>query len=150
MNRLDVVVFIQQLIQLLTFFFADDNFLFFRAIADEAQIVKEILNSYERYSWQAVNFQKSTVFSAPMFIEISSWRLSKYWGLGVFSDIGNSRYLGLPSFIGRSKKTTFRYLKDNVFQKIQRWGSKFLSRAWKAVMIRNVSRPFRPTLCLAF
>lgn len=58
--------------------------------------------------------------------------------LGVFSDIGDSKYLGLPSLIGRSKKTVFRYLKDKVFQKIQSWSSKLLSRAGKAVMLRNV------------
>lgn len=60
--------------------------------------------------------------------------------LGVYSDIGDSKYLGLPSLIGHSKKTVFRYLKDKAFQKIQSWSSKLLSRAGKAVMIRNVAQ----------
>lgn len=60
--------------------------------------------------------------------------------LGVSKDIGDSKYLGLPSLVGRSKKTIFRYLKDKVYQKIQGWSSKLLSRAGKAVMIRNVAQ----------
>lgn len=48
--------------------------------------------------------------------------------LEVSKDIGDSKYLGLPSLIGRSKKTIFRYLKDKVYQKIQGWSSKLLSQ----------------------
>lgn len=42
--------------------FADDSFLFFKAITEEAHSIKQILNSYELYSGQAVNFQKSGIF----------------------------------------------------------------------------------------
>lgn len=94
--------------------------------------MQNILKSYENYSGQAVNFQKSTIFFS------SNVRTDKQeeikHTLGVFSDIENSRYLGLPSLIGRSKKLVFR------FQRIQNWSSKLLSKAGKAVMIRNVAQ----------
>lgn len=56
------------------------------------------------------------------------------------SDIGSSKYLGLPSLIGRSKKSVFNYLKDKIWAKIKTWSTKLLSRAGKAVLLRNVAQ----------
>ena len=53
-------------------------------------------------------------------------------------DIGDSKYLGLPSLIGRSKKRVFRYLKEKVIKKIEGWSTRLLSRAGKLVMLKNV------------
>ncbi|KAL8097405.1 hypothetical protein AgCh_030509 [Apium graveolens] len=41
--------------------FADDSFLFFRANRGETEVIKELLNDYERLSGQSVNFQKSGI-----------------------------------------------------------------------------------------
>lgn len=118
--------------------FADDSFLFFKASAEEANSVKAVLNDYEEFSGQAVNFQKSAVFFSSNVRRDKQAEIKQI--LGVFSDIGNSKYLGLPSLVGRSKKTVFRNLKEKVFQRIQGWNAKLLSRAGKAVMIRNVAQ----------
>ena len=42
--------------------FADDSFLFFKATTEEASTAKEILNEYEAWSGQAVNYQKLAIF----------------------------------------------------------------------------------------
>lgn len=42
--------------------FADDNFLFFKTTTEESTSIKQIINSYELFSRQAVNFQKSGIF----------------------------------------------------------------------------------------
>ncbi|CAJ2628079.1 unnamed protein product [Trifolium pratense] len=42
--------------------FADDCFLFFRASSNEAEAMKNILETYEAASGQAINFQKSEIF----------------------------------------------------------------------------------------
>ncbi|XP_074326592.1 uncharacterized protein LOC141664534 [Apium graveolens] len=118
--------------------FADDSFLFFKATTLETKAIQEILSSYKRFSGQAVNFQKSAIFFNANVHRDKQMEIKQT--LGVFNDIGNSKYLGLPSLIGRSKKTVFRYLKDRVFLKIQSWSSKLLSRAGKAIMIRNVAQ----------
>lgn len=92
----------------------------------ETEAVQSILRAYESYSGQAVNFQKSTIFFS------SNVRTNKQdeikQALGVFSDLSNSRYIGLPSLIERSKKLVFRYLKDKVFNRIHNWSSKLLSK----------------------
>lgn len=118
--------------------FADDSFLFFKATTTEAHSIKEILNRYEAVSGQAVNYQKSAIFFSANVHRDKQSAIKQF--LGVFNDVGDTKYLGLPSLIGRSKKTVFRYLKDKIFQRIQGWGSKLLSRAGKAVMIRNVAQ----------
>uniref|UniRef100_A0A803P512 Reverse transcriptase domain-containing protein n=1 Tax=Cannabis sativa TaxID=3483 RepID=A0A803P512_CANSA len=50
----------------------------------------------------------------------------------------NSKYLGLPSTVGRNKNVVFGYVKDKVHKRIQTWDNKFLSRAGKEVLIKSV------------
>jgi len=38
--------------------------------------------------------------------------------LGVQAALGTSKYLGLPSMVGRNKQATFSFIKDRVWQKI--------------------------------
>jgi hypothetical protein len=52
--------------------------------------------------------------------------------------LGTGKYLGLPSMVGRSKKATFSFIKDRVWQKISSWSSKCLSKAGREVMIKSV------------
>lgn len=47
------------------------------------------------------------------------------------------KYLGLPSMIGRSKKDMFKFIKDQVWRKINSWGGRSLSKAGKEVMIKS-------------
>lgn len=105
--------------------FADDSFLFFRAENSEAQRIKDILNSYERLSGQAVNFQKSGVFFSSNVRRDKQQELLGI--LGVCNDLTKSKYLGEPSLIGISNKLVFSYLKDKIWKKIQSWSTKLLS-----------------------
>jgi hypothetical protein len=52
--------------------------------------------------------------------------------------LGTGNYLGLPSMVGRKKKSVFAYLKDRVWKRIDSWKGKALSRAGKEVMIKSV------------
>ena len=55
-------------------------------------------------------------------------------------NLNMTRYLGLPSLIGRNKKTVFSYLKSRLWQRIHGWRHKFLSRAGKGVLIQSVGQ----------
>lgn len=68
--------------------------------------------------------------------------------LGVTNDLGLSNYLGLPSLIGRSKKSVFNFLKERVWKRIQGWSAKLLSKAGKAVLLRNVAQAI-PSYCMS-
>jgi len=52
--------------------------------------------------------------------------------------LGTVKYLGLPSMVGRSKKATFSFIKDKVWQRISSWSSKCLSKVEREVMIKSV------------
>lgn len=58
--------------------------------------------------------------------------------LGVYNDLGESKYLGLPSLIGRLKKTVFNFIKERVNKKISEWSNKMLLRAGKTILIKCV------------
>lgn len=59
--------------------------------------------------------------------------------LEVHNEITDSKYLGLPSLVGRSKKRVFGYLKDKASKRIQAWQAKPISQAGKSILIRNVA-----------
>lgn len=56
--------------------------------------------------------------------------------LGVSAALEDSKYLDLPSLVGRSKKKVFGFIKDKVWQMIQGWKSKPIFRAGKLVLIK--------------
>lgn len=97
--------------------FADDSFLFFQGTAEEAGNVKRVLEVYERQSGQAVNITKSGVyFSANIRCDKQAEICDI---LGVYNEITKTKYLGLPSFVGRSKRRVFGHLKEEASKHIQ-------------------------------
>lgn len=105
---------------------------------EEAAEIKNVLNRYEGSSGQAVNYQKSRIFfSANVRLDKQTEIKSM---LGVNNELGDSKYLGLPSLIGRAKKSVFNFIKERVWKKVQDWNHKSLSKAGKTVMIKNVAQ----------
>lgn len=41
----------------------------------------------------------------------------------------HTQYMGLPSFVGHARSSTFQNLKSRVLNKLQRWKEKILSQA---------------------
>ncbi|XP_058765192.1 uncharacterized protein LOC131638639 [Vicia villosa] len=58
--------------------------------------------------------------------------------MGVRHVLGTGTYLGLPSMIGRSKRSIFSFIKDRIWNRINSWKGRSLSRAGKEVMIKSV------------
>jgi hypothetical protein len=48
--------------------------------------------------------------------------------LNIQKETMNERYLGLPVHVGKSKTGVFAYLKERIWQRIQGWKEKMLSR----------------------
>lgn len=68
--------------------------------------------------------------------------------LGVTNDLQSSKYLGLPSLVGRSKKKVFGFIKDKVWKKVQGWRAKSISQAGKTVLIKNGTQSI-PSYCMS-
>lgn len=89
----------------------------------EAQVIKSI-DVYERDSGQAINFKKSGIFFSANVRWDKQRELTSV--LGVHNDLRESKYLALPSVIGRSKKLVFNFVKEKVCKRIQCWSNKLL------------------------
>ena len=127
-------------------FFADDSVLLMRAWIEEALELKRILQVYERCSRQCINHEKSAV----MFSKNSSGQTkgSVKCALGIDSEAYNEKYLGLPVYIGRSKRKAFAYLKDRIWNHMQGWNERTLSRQGKEILVKGVAQAV-PTFAMS-
>ncbi|MCH88928.1 RNA-directed DNA polymerase (Reverse transcriptase) [Trifolium medium] len=97
--------------------FADDCFLFCRSNLFEPTKLMETLKTYEVASGQEINLSKSEVFFSRNISRAAQEELSNI--MGVKHVLATGAYLGLPSMVGRSKKETFAYIKDRIWEKNQ-------------------------------
>jgi hypothetical protein len=128
--------------------FTDDCFLFFKGSAAEAHVMKSILASYEVASGQAINFQKSEIFcsrNTPPEVRADITNI-----MGVRQVLGTGKYLGVPSIVGRSKSSTFKFIKDRMWSKINSWSSRCLSQAGREILIKSVLQSISSYLMSTF
>ena len=119
-------------------FFADDSLLFIRANEDEVDNVLSVLSTYEAASGQKLNMEKSEMSYSrnvePEKINMLQMKLT-------FKAVeGHEKYLGLPTFIGSSKKRVFQIIQDRVWKKLKGWKGQCLSQAGREVLIKAVAQ----------
>lgn len=112
-------------------FFVNDAYLFFRATPEESQCIKECSCLYGKATGQQVNFEKSCIHlscnTSNSMVELVSQTLQ-----GLVSSEASFN-LGLPSYIGRNKWEVVKYVKENVWNWMQSWKEKILSKAGKDI-----------------
>ena len=119
-------------------FFADDSLLFIRANDEEVEKVLDIFSIYEAASGQKLNMEKSEVsFSRniePQKKELLQMKLS-------FKAVDeHDKYLGLPTYVGSSKKQVFKSIQERIMKKLKGWKEGFLSQAGREVLIKAVAQ----------
>nr|XP_023912601.1 uncharacterized protein LOC112024185 [Quercus suber] len=119
-------------------FFADDSLLFCKAKEQECHALVSILHRYEEASRQKINTDKSSVFFSPNTSQ--ELRESIFNILGPMQDSRHSKYLGLPSIIGKSKAQMFAEVKDRVAKKLAGWKGKLLSIGGREILIKAVAQ----------
>uniref|UniRef100_A0A2N9J9T5 Non-specific serine/threonine protein kinase n=2 Tax=Fagus sylvatica TaxID=28930 RepID=A0A2N9J9T5_FAGSY len=117
-------------------FFADDCLLFCKENKTECDAFLQILNQYEFASRQQLNRSKTTLFFSKCVAQSTQDELIRI--LGVPAMRRYEKYLGLPSFVGRSKKASFAQIKDQVWNKLQGWKHRFLSQVGKEILIKSI------------
>ncbi|XP_023880426.1 uncharacterized protein LOC111992797 [Quercus suber] len=119
-------------------FFADDSIIFCKANGNECNKLKEILGLYESASGQKINTNKSSIYFSPNTSQELKDEILRI--LGPMQDSSHTKYLGLPSIIGRSKKVVFAEIKDKVCRKLAGWKGKLLSLGGKEILIKAVAQ----------
>ncbi|KAM5554325.1 hypothetical protein ABKV19_022611, partial [Rosa sericea] len=105
--------------------FADDSMLYAQASLESCSVIQEILETYGRASGQVVNFAKSSVvFSKNVPVDLQD-EISNLLGVEVVES--HAKYLGLPTYVGRKKTSTFQYIKERLSKKLSSWQGKLLS-----------------------
>ena len=92
---------------------------------------------YELAFGQKINTDKSSIFfSLNTSQELKDEIINI---LGPMQDLSYTKYLGLPSIIGKSKKLVFVEIKEKVSKKLAGWKGKMLSMGGKEVLIKIVA-----------
>ncbi|KAL8115005.1 hypothetical protein AgCh_021723 [Apium graveolens] len=118
--------------------FADDCYLFFKAKQTEAQNMWSILQKYEKISGQMINFGKSDIVFSPNTCDMERTRICVI--LGVNEKERPGKYLGMPMYVGRSKKEVFGFISDKIQSKLQAWSNKDLSKAGKLTLVKTAAQ----------
>ena len=119
-------------------FFADDSLLFVRASEEEVEHVMDILTTYEAASGQKLNMDKSEMsFSRNIDLEKRNLLQMK---LSFKAVEGHDKYLGLPTYIGSSKKQVFQVIQDRIWKKLKGWKENYLSQAGREVLIKSIAQ----------
>ncbi|CAL5385637.1 unnamed protein product [Camellia sinensis] len=119
-------------------FFADDSLVFAKASFDEAQVLMHILSAFEEASGQKVNLDKSSVFFSKNVDDQSKQAISHLLGVEAMATTG--KYLGMPTFVGVSKREVFGYIKTNIWKRLNGWKEKFLSAVGRDILIKAVAQ----------
>ncbi|KAA3468408.1 reverse transcriptase [Gossypium australe] len=122
--------------------FADDCILFAEATERDAISLKQILMEYEQNSNALISKNRLTNTQERERMAVSQV-------LKVRRSIDIERYLGLPSKVGKRKRSSFQNLKDRSKQRIDNWSTRFLSQGGKEVFIKAVLQAI-PTFPMAF
>ena len=117
--------------------FTDDNMFFFRASEIECNVMKKLLLQYEEASGQGVNFTKFGIMFSLNVDSTFATNLSSVMGI---TTPQYWKVLGAPSLIGKKKKMIFTQIKERVWQRVQGWRNKPLSRVGREVLIKSVAQ----------
>ncbi|KAL0013096.1 hypothetical protein SO802_000165 [Lithocarpus litseifolius] len=119
-------------------FFADDSIIFCQATSEECTRLENILETYGHASGQKFNKEKTSLFFSHNTSQDIRDNIKHRFGAEVIKQ--HETYLSLPSLVGRSKKNTFRALKEHLDHKLSGWKEKLPSQAGKEVLIKAVAQ----------
>jgi hypothetical protein len=126
--------------------FADDSLLLLEATVNGVETVKSILRTYEESSGQMINRDKSSVMFSNNAKRNTKNLLLQNLELG--AEATGGKYLGLPTYIGRSRTQCFAFIKEKLWKRIQGWKEKLMSMAAKEILIKAVAQAI-PTYAMA-
>jgi hypothetical protein len=106
-------------------FFADDSLLFCKATTSDVTRIQDILSQYEKASGQQINRQKTTLFFNKFTPPAARRDIQDMLEVPAIKPY--EHYLGLPSFVGRAKYSSFAKIKERVWSKLKGWKEKLIS-----------------------
>ncbi|CAL1413727.1 unnamed protein product [Linum trigynum] len=116
--------------------FADDTVIFGKANLQGAQKILDLIGEYGAITGQEVNISKSSVFFSANVPDVEKADIIAH--IGFASSNCHSKYLGVPTEWGNSKKETFNFLIQRMEKMGEAWNSLLLSHGGKEVLLKAV------------
>lgn len=116
--------------------FADDSLVFTYTSLNDCLYLKRIL--YSTAFGQIFNFDKSSMFFSPNVSQSVTNTIKSIINLTVI--FMHKRYLGLPSMVGRNKKSYFNKLKTKTENKLKGQKARLFLCGGKEIMIKGVAQ----------
>ncbi|XP_050150484.1 uncharacterized protein LOC126625433 [Malus sylvestris] len=114
------------------------SFLFGKAKLEECAEVQHILDMFCQASGQEINLGKSSIAFFANVTGCEQQGLAHFFGVQLVEQ--HERYLGLLTFVGRSKWQTFAYIKERVHKRLCGWKGKCLSGAGREFLVEVVAQ----------
>jgi len=119
-------------------FFAEDSLIFCKATLKDCDALQQLLVVYEKASGQKLNHAKTSLFFNSNTSREVQEEIKNQFGAQIIKQ--HDKYLGLPSLVGRNKRTTFNAIKEKLGKVLVGWKEKLLSKAGKEVLIKVVAQ----------
>ncbi|XP_059650088.1 uncharacterized protein LOC132295831 [Cornus florida] len=116
--------------------FTDDALLFCKVNNSEVRIIKFILDRYAALKGQLVNFAKSSIFFSPNTVSDLKDQCGQI--LCIHNVDWQNKYLGLPSFLGKSKVASLNFISDRISSRVKLLKGNLLSKAGREVLLKAV------------
>uniref|UniRef100_A0A803PMU7 Reverse transcriptase domain-containing protein n=1 Tax=Cannabis sativa TaxID=3483 RepID=A0A803PMU7_CANSA len=116
--------------------FADDSLVFLDANFEDSNALKEVLGTYEKLSGQCINFEKTEMCVGCKVDDTMATNLASNMGVTLVTQ--HTKYLGMPTFVGKNKQQVFGKLREKVEAKLQGWKMGLFSQAGKEILIKAV------------
>jgi hypothetical protein len=109
--------------------FADDTLLFFQATSQQAIVVKEALNMFEKGTGQILSSAKCSLLFSSVCPDQTQNEIKSI--LEVSQSSFEEKYLGLPTPEGRMKAKQFQPIKERFGKRMSIWNERFMAMAAK-------------------
>ena len=119
-------------------FFVEDSLIFGKAMLKDCDALQRLLAVYEKASGQKLNHAKTSLFFNSNTSREVQEEIKNQFGAQIINQ--HDKYLGLPSLVGRNKRTTFNAIKEKLGKVLVGWKEKLLSKAGKEVLIKAVAQ----------
>ena len=110
-------------------FFTDDSLIFCKATLEECDELQRLLEVYEKDYGQQLNHVKTSLFFSSNTSRDVQEEIKNWFGAQIIKQ--HEKYLGLPSLVGRNKRTTFNAIKEKLGKVLAGWKEKLLSKVGK-------------------
>ena len=116
--------------------FADDSIFFARSDACSVVALKTTLNPDCSGSCQLINKDKSSLLFGHGCSETVKQRVKA--SLGISNEAFNDTYLGMPTEVGKSPTSIFKFLPDRAWRCVHGWSDRPVSRAGKETLLKSI------------